>query len=62
MKQKINIILYIKQKEISEYCNELRNKFFNSENVFKNYKYGINNLKSNYRNKCKNRKIKKRIK
>ena len=47
MKQKINIILYIKQKEISEYCNELRNKF-NNENVFKSYKYGINNLKSNY--------------
>ena len=50
IKEKINLRKQYEkeQKEISEYCNELRNKFFNSENVFKSYKYGINNLKSNY--------------
>ena len=50
IKEKINLrkIYEKEQKEISEYCNNLRERFFNSEKVFNNYSSGINKLKINY--------------
>ena len=52
IKEKINLrkIYEKEQKEISEYCNNLRERFFNSEKVFNNYSNGINKLKLQYNN------------
>jgi hypothetical protein len=50
IKEKINLRKkYEKeQKEISEYCNNLKERYFNSAKVFNNYSSGINKLKINY--------------
>ena len=52
IKEKINLTKQYEkeQKEISEYCNNLKEQFFNSEKLFNNYSNGINKLKLQYNN------------
>ena len=52
IKEKINLRKQYEkeQKEISEYCNNLKEQFFNSEKLFNNYSNGINKLKLQYNN------------
>ena len=52
IKEKINLRqkYEIEQKEISEYCNNLREKYKNSNIVFNNYEEEIERLKKEYEN------------